>query len=174
MLHARSDQVTAIIGSCTGCGRRVGGQYVRADIPGVVAAHGDGKYCDACAGWLRRNPDGNLDEACGPAQKVPAERPIADWTWRTRAACRGADFALFDVALDVLDPDDRAFPIPSAARAAADEYCLFCPVADQCREEADLHRYEGLFGGVWRWTRYGQVRDYRSVDLLAQLQERVA
>lgn len=174
MLHDRTDQVTTILGLCAGCARRVGGERVRDDIPGVVPAYGDGTYCTACAQWLRLNRGRDLDESAGPAHKVPAERPVADWSWRQQAACRGADFAMFDVAIDVFDPADKAFPIPAAARVAADEYCVVCPVLDQCREEADLHRYEGLFGGSWRWTRHGQVRDYRNVDLLGTLQGRAA
>jgi hypothetical protein len=177
MHHDRIESFDGIVGLCKGCTRRMGGIAARAEISGVVAPSGeDLGYCVACATFRRRYPDRDLADAShGASLKVLAERPLKDWTWRDEAACRGVDHALFDIAMDVFDGTDQPPHVtPPAARAVADQYCLFCPVAAQCGEEADEHRYEGLFAGIWRWTPHENIRIYRTRDLLADLRERAA
>lgn len=59
-----------------------------------------------------------------------------DLTWKTEAACRGADRSLF-------------FPGPSDPQAPAKEYCARCPVRRACLEYSiAAPELAGIWGGL--------------------------
>ncbi|GEL19321.1 WhiB family transcriptional regulator [Pseudonocardia asaccharolytica] len=161
MAPKRSSNVTAIVGLCRGCHRAMA--PAGCDIPGVAQTTDDPHHCASCLTWLRRHPGRDLADSLGHAHRPLPERPIADWSWRLDAACRDAGAGVFDPA----DVDERPHPPPAVARLAATVYCAACPVADECAAEADAHRYEGLWGGAWRWTPAWKPSAYKTVDLLA-------
>lgn len=105
------------------------------------------RYCDACHLAIRRYPDRDLrDIPNGRSEVMLCERPIVDPTWRTEASCNGAPPELFE-------PRDLGNgSTPPEARDVARVFCAHCPVIERCAAEADAHRYEGIYGGSWRYV----------------------
>jgi len=101
--------------------------------------------CDACLTLTRRSPGRDVTTIRnGRTELVPQERPIRDWTWRDYANCIGAPIELFCRTLA------GTARFPAEIGQAATVFCRGCPVFDQCRAEADEHKYEGLWAGAWR------------------------
>lgn len=70
---------------------------------------------------------------------------MASPKWFDRAACRGADIALF-VPRD--EDDEPTYP-PIDALA----YCLACPVKPECLDYATVNDEVGVWGGTTRYQR---------------------
>lgn len=101
---------------------------------------------------------------------VRQARPVAGGTgWKRRAPCRDAPAHLFE-GPDEFDPDLRdPDEVPAEVVRAARIYCRSCPVRAECAAEADFHKYEGLFGGIFRMHRM-QSRTLKviKIDLLEE------
>jgi hypothetical protein len=67
--------------------------------------------------------------------------------WRTRGACRSANYQLFDPAAD----GERIQGIPARALEAA-RYCHGCPVLQQCRQHAEDRQEQGVWAAEWRYA----------------------
>ena len=65
--------------------------------------------------------------------------------WRSRGACVGADYRLFEPAAD----GERLRGYPARAIAAA-RYCRTCPVIEQCRRWAEARKEQGVWAAEWR------------------------
>lgn len=83
----------------------------------------------------------------GPNRLVLYDDPDEDWSWETRARCKGHDQALWFPSV----PDPRypgaikAWETPEST-SAAKALCAICPVREPCLEAA-LRRREPI--GVW-------------------------
>lgn len=69
-----------------------------------------------------------------------------DITWEDLALCKGMDLNFFF--------DD--YEIDENKAKAVDEHCLACPVIKQCGEFAQVHKEEGVWGGIY-WTPGGRI-----------------
>lgn len=78
--------------------------------------------------------------------------------WRDEAACADSgEASLFD-PLGEKEPVDQ---MVHRAKLAVARYCAVCPVVTSCSQEAELHEYQGTWGGKLRERRH--VRDLISI-----------
>lgn len=122
------------------------------------------RYCGACLKSKRTHPDVALaDMRNGRSEILPAERPIADGSWRASSFCWGAPLEPFESADTAVSQH-----VPRAAYDTVAQYCAHCPVLDQCGAEADDHEYPGVWGGAYRYSTSGRSGKpvYRSRNLV--------
>lgn len=75
-------------------------------------------------------------------RQLPAPRE-GDWDWVTRAACRGADTAIF------YHPENERGPSRTRRQQRAKAVCARCPVAEKCLRWALAAREPyGVWGGL--------------------------
>jgi hypothetical protein len=71
--------------------------------------------------------------------------------WRAEAVCaESGDAELFD-PLGEREPVEH---MVRRARVAVARYCAVCPVVNACRQEAQVHEYLGVWGGLLRERRH--------------------
>ena len=93
---------------------------------------------------------------CPPRHRQPVPPAPAPASWRYRAACRGADLALF-------------FPGRGESADAARRICADCPVRQPCLDYALSH---AITHGIWGGLAERDRRPLRARSTLAARRER--
>lgn len=152
------------VGLCRTCQRQMWTNL--SSHRGQVAVSRDGVHCDPCFAYIRRTGKDPRDQRGNPAERIPAERPESDPSWRAHPdrRCDGIDGGPFEP--DPLPEEDGATPADYRDRTEMRRYiatfvCGPCPVAAACRGAAAAHGWEGMWGGrFFTATAWVDPRDY--------------
>jgi hypothetical protein len=139
-------------GLCKFCRRQMWTNFNDGKSPGVLRASSTRPgVCATCSLALDRHPDRDPRDSQGAAERIPAEAPEADTSWRPHSACLDSPPELF---FPDLDPDEAPMEDDAARRLVltqrrqtARAFCANCPVLEECQNTADAHGFEGLWGG---------------------------
>lgn len=108
--------------------------------------HGGSHTCRACDTARRRERDERARVRIRQLLTGFAYWPKGNW--RSRAACSGADDALFQCAGKEDETPSKSVDVVTRERhAEAREYCEVCPVVAQCLGEALMLTDSGTRGG---------------------------
>lgn len=146
------DSIPRVAGLCVKCLRTMWTNLGDQGRKGMVTVSADGLHCNSCRRYMRET--GGLDpreHRGSPAERIPAELPESDRSWRDNP-----DRRCLDVGAEVFEPDPEDLSDALIAdlhtvwdnrRYAAVNVCGDCPVMRQCRAAAQERGYEGLWGG---------------------------
>lgn len=147
------DLMPRVVGLCRSCRREMWTKLTHgAGRP--VAVSSDGVTCEPCKRYMREHPGKSPQDRKGnPAERIPAERPEADGTWRDEPLdllCAGVAPEVFygDPLWDEPQPTaEEKREIQATREYIAAELCAYCPVMRRCWRTALDSGYEGVWGG---------------------------